>query len=156
MPLGSHPAVPSLNRGVLVVIIGLLLCDGAVPRASDSRPVTPRHDNAVLQWNSALLQAVRNTRFAPLFTARALAIAHTCMYDAWAAYDARAVGTVLGESLRRPRWERTDEAKRVAVSFAAYRALRDLFPSQQALFDDTMRQMGLDPLDASTDGPTPA
>src|SRR5207248_8478097 len=42
------------------------------------------------------------------------------------------------------------------VSFAAYRALRDLFPSQQALFDDTMRQMGLDPLDASTDGPTPA
>ena len=30
--------------------------------------------------------------------ARALAIVHTCMYDAWAAYDDRARGTQLGVS----------------------------------------------------------
>jgi hypothetical protein len=32
--------------------------------------------------------------------ARALAIVHTCIYDAWAAYDKRALGTQFGSSLR--------------------------------------------------------
>jgi hypothetical protein len=54
-------------------------------------------DNVVLRWNSALLQAVRNPRLSPLYTARALAITHTCMYDAWVAYDRGAVGTRLGD-----------------------------------------------------------
>src|SRR5207253_4255530 len=46
-------------------------------------------DNVVLQWNDALLQTVRTVPF--LITARALAILHTSMYDAWAAYDPLAV-----------------------------------------------------------------
>ena len=36
----------------------------------------------------------------------ALALAHTCIYDAWAAYDRTAVGTRLGGTLRRPARER--------------------------------------------------
>jgi hypothetical protein len=50
-------------------------------------------DTVVVQWNKVLLQAVRDTRFAPMFAARALAIVHTSMYDAWAAYEPMAVGT---------------------------------------------------------------
>ena len=112
--------------------------------------------NVVLAWNDALLQAVRNTRFAPVFTARALAIAHTCMYDAWAAYDPVAVGTQFGGSLRRPDTEHTDANKQHAISFAAYRALVDLFPTQKAvLFDPLMAILGYDPLDTSTDTTTP-
>src|SRR5918996_1634566 len=64
-------------------------------------------DNVALRWNEALLQGVRNTRFAPMFAARALAVVHTAMYDAWAAYDETAVGTRLGGTLRRPPVERT-------------------------------------------------
>ena len=112
--------------------------------------------NVVLAWNDALLQAVRNTRFAPMFTARALAIVHTSMYDAWAAYDPVAVGTQFGGSLRRPDTEHTDANKQRAISFAAYRALVDLFPTQQAvLFDPLMANLGYDPLDTSTDTTTP-
>ena len=45
------------------------------------------------------------------------------MYDAWAAYDDRAVGTQLGGALRRPASERTLANKERAISYAAYRAL---------------------------------
>lgn len=120
---------------------------------SHSRSYAP---SVVITWNSALLQAVRTVRFAPVFTARALAIAHTCMYDAWAAYDRTAVGTELGPRLRRPREERTVVKKREAVSFAAYRALLDLFPSEQAVFESLMADLGYDPLDTTTDTTTPA
>jgi len=60
--------------------------------------------------------------------ARALAIMHTCMYDAWAAYDELAVGTQLRGALRRPPSDRTEANKERAISYAAYRALVDVLP----------------------------
>jgi hypothetical protein len=111
--------------------------------------------NVAVRWNQTLLQAVRNTGFAPMFTARALAIVHTSMYDAWSAYDPVAVGTQLGGSLRRPASEHTLANKERAVSYAAYRSLKDLFPTQAALFNAAMADLGLDPNDTSTDPTTP-
>jgi hypothetical protein len=88
--------------------------------------------------------------------ARALAIAHTCMYDAWAAYDHKAVGTRLGGSLRRPPPERTLANMKQAVSFAAYRAAVDLFSGSAAsVFDPLMRSLGYDAGDRATDTSTP-
>ena len=92
----------------------------------------------VSDWNAAALQEVRKSkalRNGPPMVARALAIAHTCMYDAWAAYDEFAVGTTdTGSDLlppgsrRRPAEERTDDNKATAISFAAYLCLRNLYP----------------------------
>jgi hypothetical protein len=88
--------------------------------------------------------------------ARALAIAHTCIYDAWAAYDNKAVGTRLGGSLRRPAKERTLANTNQAISFAAYRAAVDLFPGSTAsVFGPLMRSIGFDAADQSTDTSTP-
>jgi hypothetical protein len=88
--------------------------------------------------------------------ARALAIAHTCMYDAWAAYDRVAMGTRLGGELRRPAHERWFASKVEAVSFAAYRAGVDLFPGARAeVFDPLMAALGFDPGDHSGDPTTP-
>ena len=80
-------------------------------------------DNVVLRWSEQTLAAIRALKTGPTVNARALAIVHTAMYDAWAAYDPTAVGTRLGGSLRRPAAERTDAYKSQAVSSAAYRAL---------------------------------
>src|SRR5215218_8925697 len=113
-------------------------------------------DNVVLQWNTALLRAVRVVRSAPPITARALAIVHTCMYDAWAAYDPLAVGTVGGWSLRQPPAARTSENKAIAISYAAYRALTDLFPSEAAAFAHLMGDLGLNPEDVTVDPVSPA
>jgi hypothetical protein len=84
--------------------------------------------------------------------ARALAIVHTCIYDAWAAYDKRALGTQLGSSLRQPERERTLANKNEAISFAAYRASVDLFPiDDQKVFRPLMEQLGYYPDDQSVD-----
>ena len=86
--------------------------------------------------------------------ARALAIVNTAMYDAWSAYDATAVGTRLGSTLRRPRSEWTEANKERAVSYAAYHALVDLYPSEQATFDALMQQLSFDRADLSTHAST--
>jgi hypothetical protein len=139
----------SLILAVLVAPTMPLMAEAAAAEAPAARSV---RDNVVLQWNDALLDAVRATRFAPMQTARAFAVVHTAMYDAWAAYDRRAVGVHWNGSLRRPRAERTSMNVRVAVSFAAYRALTDLFPAQRAgIFDPLMAELDLDPLNDSLD-----
>lgn len=85
----------------------------------------------VLVWNQAALQGVRDSKPGPPMVARALAILHTCAYDAWAAYDRRALGTRFGGRLRRPPHEHTLANKEAAISFAAYRAAVDLFPGDK-------------------------
>ncbi len=72
------------------------------------------------------------------------------MYDAWAAYDKVAVGTRAGAALRRPARERTLANQSRALSYAAYRAAVDLFPTERRLFDVEMGQLGYDPLDISS------
>jgi hypothetical protein len=113
-------------------------------------------DNAALRWSEQTLAAIRALKTGPTINARALAVVHTAMYDAWAAYDPTAVGTRLGGTLRRPAAERTDANKSLAVSMAGYRALLDLFPALAADFRALMAGMGYDPDDGSTDPATPA
>ena len=87
---------------------------------------------------------------------RALAVVHTCMYEAWAAYDAKAVGTQLSAALRRPAGERTQANKEKAISYAAYRALSDVLPvDTESVYKPLMKQLGYDPNDNSTDIETP-
>ena len=138
-----------MNRWVAPTLVSalVLVCAPVRPAAAD--------DTVVVQWNETILQAIRNTGFAPMFAARAFAVVHTAMFDAWAAYDATAVGTQFGETLRVPESERTDANKARAVSYAAYRALLDLFPSQAPLFTARMGGLGYDPADLSLDVSTP-
>ncbi len=93
---------------------------------------------------------MRNSKLGPPMVARALAIAHTSIYDAWALYDDKAVGTRLGSSLRRPARERTAANTAQAINFAAYRSAVDLFPgSVSSVFDPLMRSLGYDAADGN-------
>lgn len=91
----------------------------------------------------------------PTIISRQMAIPITAMYDAWAAYDEKAVGTRLGGKLRRPAVERTPANKAKAISYATYRALVDIFPKDKAWLAEQMKKLGYDPDDASTDTKTP-
>jgi uncharacterized protein DUF6851/vanadium-dependent haloperoxidase-like protein len=109
-----------------------------------------------IKWNKSALQGIRDAKLGAPVVARALAIVHTCMYDAWAAYDERAVGTQLGGALRRPASERTLANKEQAISYAAYRALVDVLPvDTNSVYTPLMKQLGYDPSDESTDIETP-
>jgi hypothetical protein len=112
--------------------------------------------NIVLEWNAAALEGARDSKMAAPVVARALAIVHTCMYDAWAAYDDQAVGTQLLGALRRPPAERTSENKKRAMSYAAYLALSDVLAiDTNSVYTPLMRQLGYDPDDRSRDIETP-
>jgi hypothetical protein len=133
---------------------GTLLLLPGVRRAAAA--AVQSRGSVVLLWNEAFLQGVRESKLGPPMVARALAIAHTCIYDAWAAYDRKAVGTRLGGALRQPPPDRTLANRKQAISFAAYRAAVDLFPgSMTTVFDPLMRSLGFDGADLSTDRTTP-
>jgi uncharacterized protein DUF6851/vanadium-dependent haloperoxidase-like protein len=156
----AEVAMQLVRIGALAVFLATVPSSNGQAWAATSRDArqhrtTARHDEVVLQWNEAALEAIRRSTLGPPMVARALAVVHTCMYDAWAAYDRVASGTQLGGRLRRPRREHSPSNKREAVSVAAYRALVDLFPAHQALFDDLMARLEYDPLDTSTDSTTP-
>jgi hypothetical protein len=99
----------------------------------------------VLGWNRLALQAVRKAQPGPAPAARMLAALHTCMYNAWAAYDDLARQTAHGVAVRLPAVERRADSRAAAMSHAAWRILGDLFPAQQAAFDTRMAVLGLDP-----------
>lgn len=113
--------------------------------------------SVVIQWDSSILQGVRDSNIGAPMASRSLAIVHTCMYDAWAAYDDRAVGTQLAGALRRPARERLLANKEKAISYAAYRALVDVLPADTgSIYNPLMKRLGYDPNDKSTDIETPA
>src|SRR5207302_48796 len=98
-------AAAGAGAGVLL-LSGLAEKAAAARRASEVSRCGSCWKSAVVEWNEAFLQGVRESKLGPPMVARALAICHTCIYDAWAAYDDAAVGTRLGGSLRRPAAER--------------------------------------------------
>jgi hypothetical protein len=109
----------------------------------------------VLGWNELALQAIHAARPGRLAAARALAVLHTSMYNAWAAYDDDARQTAHGVAVRLPRAERSVASKVCAMSHAACLALGHHFPARRAAFDARMIVLGLDP--AAVDGQfTPA
>lgn len=117
----------------------------------DGSPVYPEHPDATVayRWLDILQEVtardVDKVGARPTIISRQMAIPMTAMYDAWAAYDERAVGTRLGGSLRRPPAERTQQNRETAIAYAVYRTLCYVFPDDVDYVRAAMRSMGHDP-----------
>jgi hypothetical protein len=149
---GSRPSRRSFLTSLASA--GLLLC--VAPGCLQKAPTAaPARASVVLRWNDALLDAIPATKMPGPISNRALAIVHTAVYDAWTPYTEGAKPTASAP-LRRPESERTLRNKREATSYAAYRTLLDLFPTQKASFDELMMSLGYDPADTSTGEVSPS
>src|SRR5438477_1214912 len=75
---------PTLGTGNVVTrsLLAVIASGLFLPEATAEMPAA--RSNAVILWNGAALQAIRETVAGPTATARALAILYTCMFDAWA------------------------------------------------------------------------
>lgn len=115
-------------------------------------------ENVILQWNDAVLEAIRVTHPGPPMVARILAVVNTCTFDAWAAFDNKARGTRFGSSLKAPNAIRNNAGKQEAIAYAAYRAASDLFadPVQRQYFKDLLVQQGYNPTNNTTNASTAA
>src|SRR6266481_1926296 len=104
--------LPRLNTFWLVFLgCGLPLLAQASPTQSVAR-----------QWDEQILAAIRIDTPHPPVHARNLFTLSVCMYDAWAAYDSVAVGYVYHGKFSAAD---VDAARREAISYAAYRMLRE-------------------------------
>jgi hypothetical protein len=91
----------------------------------------------------------------PTILSRQMAIWATSVYDAWAAYNEKAVGTRLGSSLRRPTAEHTEDNKKKAIAYASHQALMFVYPESKEFLEKSMRALGYDPSVVSQDPATP-
>jgi hypothetical protein len=165
--------MPASRWGALAVAASLLGCPRSdAPRTTDPprqpEPAQPEriehrapnaHATAAYRWVDVMLEVVGREvdqlGARPPIISRQMVIPMTAMYDAWAAYDERAVGTRLGAQLRRPKAEHTVANKEIAIAFAMYLTLLDLFPADAEWLAGQMRAMGQDPRAASLDLATP-
>jgi hypothetical protein len=138
-----------------LVLVGSLA--HAAPPAQAGKPT--HAPSAAYRWLDISLEAtareVDRHGARPTILSRTLAIPLTAMYDAWAAYDGKAVGTRLGATLRRPAVERTLANKEKAIAYATYRALLDVYPEDRQWLAEQLRKQGFDPEDSSTEPSTP-
>src|SRR5262249_26970104 len=116
--------------GLAMMLAGLIahVCSCADANKTESQhPAMREGKSAAHAWLDIALEATarEHERNGPRPTvgSRMLAIIVTAIYDAWAAYDDTAIGTQLGGRLRRPRSERTDVNKEIAIAYASYRAM---------------------------------
>jgi hypothetical protein len=136
------------RRLSIILVLLLALSGGLTAVRVGVAPAGAATDGSVvLAWNQRVLDTIAATKTGPTIAARALAVVHTAIYDAWAAYDSVAVPTMANGNGRQPPGERTVDNKNRAVSFAAYLALVDLFPGQeqQAAFTAQMTGLGYAP-----------
>jgi len=84
--------------------------------------------------------------------ARALAIVHTCVYDAWAAYDEHAMGTELGSKLRPPEAERNGREQERSDQLCSVSGAAGYCAGGQNIgYDPLIAALGYDPNDVSMD-----
>jgi hypothetical protein len=115
--------------------------------------------NLAYRWATIALAAMaRDTdrnRPRPPIGARMLALPMIAQYDAWSRLDSLAEPVYL-RCPRLPEPMRTHAARKAAISHAMARTLQVVFPQDSVLFADSLRAMGYDPADRSTDPLRPA
>jgi hypothetical protein len=157
------PAMPLLRllRRCTVLCLSLLAACAAPSPAGPRTSAPPEYartgqellpyerQNLAYRWLDVMQEAaardVDRHGARPTVLSRQMMLWAVAMYDAWAAYDATAVGTRMGGSLRRPPAERTQANKEIAVSHASYAILRHAFPDQTDFLRAEMLRLGFDP-----------
>lgn len=116
-------------------------------------------DNLAYKWGQIALQATANDtelfKPRPTVTSRYLGLIFVSIFDAWSRYDEKATPVYLTGVDRRPTEEQTLKNKEIAISYAAYHAMKEYYFTDSTLFADFMRELGLDPNDQSMDPSTP-
>jgi hypothetical protein len=164
--VGGGVLTPALDAGVLVrlgpeAVAALEPVVPSEPPPASCPPdrVDPVPDGSIARrWNEQLLDSIRRDIPKPGVHARNLFHVSVALYDAWAAYDATAVGVVAREKVTA---DDPEAAREVALSHAAVQVLRHRYAAavdgqtSLACYDALLVKLGLDPTDDRTEGDDP-
>lgn len=148
-------------RYVILILIfvsqSCLNSSKTVTETSLSEPVG--QNNLAYKWGKISLECTANDtdkfKPRPTVTSRILALIWVSIFDAWSRYDEKASPLYLTSVERRPAEERTLKNKEIAISYAAYRAMKEYYFSDSTLLRQKMIEFGFDPDDTSLDPHTP-
>jgi hypothetical protein len=127
---GGDVLTPALDKGVLLHYgdhLPTVVLDEDMAQANAGAPTCPlevvsagKTGSIARRWDEQILAAIRLDFPWPTVHARNLFHVSAAMWDAWAAYDAKAKGVFVRERHTAPDVE---AARRTAISYAAYRVL---------------------------------
>ncbi|HEA19988.1 hypothetical protein LCGC14_1048000 [marine sediment metagenome] len=116
-------------------------------------------ENVAYKWGQMALKATANDtekfKPRPTITSRYLGLIFVSVFDAWSRYDDKAIPVYLDSVERRPVKEPSLRNKEIAISYAAFRTMCQYYYSDKKMFEDFMRELGLDPENRSLDPNTP-
>lgn len=116
-------------------------------------------ENVAYKWGKMALDATASDteRFKPrpTITSRYLGLIFISIFDAWSRYDKNAIPVYLKDVERRPSKEQNLKNKEIAISYAAFGAMKEYYYSDTEMFKKFMVDLGLDPNNMSLDPNTP-
>ncbi|WP_405414010.1 vanadium-dependent haloperoxidase [Maribacter sp. Asnod1-A12] len=116
-------------------------------------------DNVAYKWGKMALDATASDtekfKPRPTITSRYLGLIFISIFDAWSRYDQNAIPVYLKATDRRPPGELTLSNKEIAISYAAFGAMKEYYYSDTEMFRSFMVELGLDPDNTSLDATTP-
>jgi len=148
----------ALHGGQPVPRIDLVAAPPSAPVCPEAQIDPAPQGSIARRWNEQILGAIRRDLPRPGVHARNLFHASVAIWDAYATYDAAAVGYLAHEKLNATSLLR---AREEAISYAAYRVLSHRYanaiggPVSQACFDAFMQKLGYDPSSIDDRGSTP-
>ncbi|MEM1412426.1 MAG: DUF6851 domain-containing protein, partial [Pseudomonadota bacterium] len=154
-----------------LVLLGVLPGSPTVESATASDGALTGDESVARLWNEELLAAIRRDFARPTVHARNLFHVSAASWDAWAVFDPMAQGWLVHE-----KWDDSDlelatgetlasarqQAREIAISYAAYRILRWRFRGSPGAavtlraLDERMAALGLDPDFEQRSGNNPA
>jgi hypothetical protein len=142
----------------LILLCGVVFsCREDKSTAMEAEPTGA--ENLAYKWGKMALEATAHDtehfKPRPTITSRYLGLIFVAIFDAWSRYDETAVPVYLSGVERRPDDERNLKNKEVAISYAAYGAMKEYYYSDSTLFKDFMMNLGFDPDNKSLDPNSP-
>ncbi|MDC1068483.1 vanadium-dependent haloperoxidase [Candidatus Kapabacteria bacterium] len=158
-----------LNLKKSILVLGMIFLGVSCGEKSkqNSEEITPNIteepkgvDNVAYKWGKMALDATANDteRFAPrpTITSRFLGLTFVSIFDAWSRFDPNSSPVYLENVDRVSPDMMTLENKQEAISYAAYKALKEYYFTDSSMFRELMQELGYDPDNNSMDPSTPA
>jgi hypothetical protein len=163
---GGNVLTPALDQGILLhygASVPEVTLDEAEPDSdAGAMPACPpevvaagKSGSIARRWDEQILAGIRLDFPAPTVHSRNLYHLSAAMWDVWAAYDKTAKGVFVREKHTAAN---VDEARRTAISYAAYRVLAHRYeraaggPRTLACLRAVMADLGYDPNDQHATG----
>lgn len=144
----------------MLILVVAAACNNGNQTSSEKPTTEPLgKNNLAYRWGQLALTATANDtekfKPRPTITSRYLALIFVSVFDAWSRYDAKAIPVYLDGVERRPTEEQILKNKEIAISYAAYNAMKEYYYSDSTLFKEFMMELGYDPNNTSMDPNTP-